>query len=311
MTRSHLVIVASLAVCACNGLDLSDNYYFETSTSSASGTLVTGQLPSTGDPGTTGGDSTSSGGEDASAGTFADTSTSGPVDPTSSTSSTSSTTGDTSEGPTGTTDGELNPKCSGGSKKSYVFITQYAFPGDLNLPPDAPESLKEHIDASMMSTTQLARADSICQFLAQNAAPTLPGRYVAWLSSGPDGWGTINNIKTFLQSEPSGPAWDTPRYFVRTDGECVAESWEVLASSNHHVPIDLDQNAAPSSAIAVWTGTKDNGDSTITHCGSWSKNGTNPKGTAGDPTTVAQGWSNSENMPCSTALPLYCLQYAD
>jgi len=203
--------------------------------------------------------------------------------------STEDGTSTTSEGTgTSSTTGDEEGSCEAENESSIVstvFVTSDVFVGDLKT------GWNNDINGG------LKRADIHCQCTAQEAG--LTGGYLAWLNI----WGSnLNEFKTD----------DTPRHFIRTDGQCVALSWEELLSENHMQPINIDENVSPvKDNSTVWTGANANGSFAAPACWSWTSSQDTALGTVGAANAKGANWSNAGAKDCNTANHLYCIQVSN
>lgn len=144
----------------------------------------------------------------------------------------------------------------------------------------------------------LAGADAICA--ARAAAASLPGNYVAWLST---------------ESVNAASRLGTAQGFVRVDGTPFANTVADIVSNKIFNPIRLNESgvdvsagvAPGASTLTVFTGTL--GDGTVatgSTCADFTDSGANARRgeVSGGPVT----WTARQNSNCSTARRLYCFQ---
>jgi hypothetical protein len=144
----------------------------------------------------------------------------------------------------------------------------------------------------------LAGADAICA--ARASAASLPGIYVAWLSTA-----AVNGSSRLGSAQG----------FVRIDGKPFANTVADITSNKIFNPLRLDESGADITAIAlpsaspltVWTGTTKDGLAAVGEtCGDWtvsSGNGLTGRAAGGTVT-----WTERTNSVCSTTRRLYCFQ---
>ncbi|MCC6847898.1 MAG: hypothetical protein IT294_05305 [Deltaproteobacteria bacterium] len=145
----------------------------------------------------------------------------------------------------------------------------------------------------------VAAADAICA--ARAAAASLPGSWVAWLST------SGVNAMTRLGAAQG---------FVRVDGKPFANAVSDILANEIYSPLRLDENgvdvsinAAPtSSALTVWTGTTKDGVVAMTTCGDWTSMDGSADGNVGRATGGPVAWTARSNAGCDTARRLYCFQ---
>lgn len=144
----------------------------------------------------------------------------------------------------------------------------------------------------------LAGADGICA--ARATAASLPGTYVAWLST-----------STATGASRLGSA----RGFVRVDGKPFANTVADIVTHKIFNPLRLNEsgvdvsfNVAPSaSTLTVWTGTaKDGTASTGQNCIDWTV--TSGSGLTGRVSGGPASWTERSNAGCGTSRRLYCFQ---
>ncbi len=144
----------------------------------------------------------------------------------------------------------------------------------------------------------LAGADAICS--ARAAAASLPGTYVAWLSTS-----TVDARDRL--SEPGSAG------FVRTDGALVAVSIADLLDGALQNPLEFDENGSgPSSFVdAVWTGTSSAGTGSGAYCSDWTSGSpVTGSGGKGLRTSTSGSWTQDGTLSCGTlaGARLYCFE---
>ncbi|MEO6028799.1 MAG: hypothetical protein ABIR79_18190 [Candidatus Binatia bacterium] len=143
----------------------------------------------------------------------------------------------------------------------------------------------------------VAGGDAICATRA--TAGSLPGTYVAWLSS------TTVNASTRLGSA---------RGFIRPDGKPFANSVADILANKIFNPLriselgaDVTSNISPSaSTLTVWTGTTKDGLSGGNTCSDWAS--TSVSGLTGRTAGGPVAWTQRTDSGCGTARRLYCFQ---
>ncbi|MEB2284493.1 MAG: hypothetical protein OZ922_07440 [Myxococcales bacterium] len=145
----------------------------------------------------------------------------------------------------------------------------------------------------------LAGADAICA--ARAAAVSLPGTYVAWLSTtgtaAPDRLGSAQG-------------------FVRVDGKPFANSVADILANEIFAPLRIDENGVDvsvgepptASPLTVWTGTAKDGSIAAYTCNDWTSPDAAASGMAGRLTGGPAAWTARSNAGCDTARRLYCFQ---
>jgi hypothetical protein len=167
----------------------------------------------------------------------------------------------------------------GGASVKFVFATVGGYTGNLG---------------------GTAGANNICQAEANNAS--LAGTYKAWLSSGAAG---DNPAASFTHSTVP---------YVNTDASHtqVASGWADLTTSGLANPITLLGGASQVGGF-VWTGTNNDGTSTIDSAGDYSctkwTDASNPNlGLIGDQSPLATWTVTGTVTNCSNAIRLYCFK---
>jgi cysteine-rich repeat protein len=147
----------------------------------------------------------------------------------------------------------------------------------------------------------LAGADAICNMLAQNAS--LPGTYMAWLSTGVDSPST-----RFVQSAVP---------YVLPDGNQVADDWADLIDGSLDFAVARTETGAMSvdtaamcggSARLARTGTTEFGTAAPGTCVDYSSSLASDVGLAGRSASNMAQWSNCGDIGCDVLLPIYCFQ---
>jgi hypothetical protein len=139
----------------------------------------------------------------------------------------------------------------------------------------------------------LAGADAICQELA--GAAGLSGTFKAWLSDA-----TTSAADRLTHATVP---------YVRVDDIKVADDWTDLVDGVLDEPISIDENGAPVSRNAVWTGTDDDGSNpALETCEGWTSAAGDLNGEAGSPHAVDRSWTTGPRISCSASLPLYCFE---
>jgi hypothetical protein len=145
----------------------------------------------------------------------------------------------------------------------------------------------------------LAGADAICA--ARATAASLPGTYVAWLSS------ASTNAATRLGSAQG---------FVRVDGKPFANTMTDITTNKIFNPLRLDEsgvdvtiNQSPSaSTVTVWTGTSKDGLAAAARCNDWLSAMDTVDGFTGRVSGGPASWTARSNGGCDSARHLYCFQ---
>jgi len=177
--------------------------------------------------------------------------------------------------------GELtcNPNCTyntnacSTSDKKYVFVTSTTTTGRIGFVENGIEYVGR--DA----------ADKICNNLANSAG--LPGNYRAWLS-GVAGGNAYSPQENFIHS-------DVPYYLPGDPAIKVADNWPDLTDGTIDNPINRDENGNFVEGIYVWTGTREDGATTMCSpiCGeNW-----NAEGGA-----ACEGWGHAMGLGSTAAV---------
>ena len=178
---------------------------------------------------------------------------------------------------------------------------------DNNCDGQIDEDFRKYVFATSTTTNGniggLAGADAICQNLANSAVPTLPGTYVAWLST------SGNDARDRVTDNP----FNTQMY-VRTDNAEVARGFQDLVDGTLINLISRDESGN-SVGGDVWSGTGTAGTYTGPACGgggNWTSS--NGDGGIGDISRSDSGWTTiptgslSLRDDCPNTLKLYCFQ---
>ena len=145
----------------------------------------------------------------------------------------------------------------------------------------------------------LAGADFICAVRA--SAASLPGTYVAWLSSA---------------SVTAASRLGSAQGFVRIDGKPFANTVSDIVANRIFNPLRISETnadvssgvVASSSALTVWTGTNKDGTSGTATCVDWASAAAADSGLSGRLTAGPASWTARSNAGCDTARRLYCFQ---
>ena len=166
-----------------------------------------------------------------------------------------------------------------------------------DVPPDAPPTPNYAFVTSMTTTPgELANvsgasdgldgADILCNEAA--AAASLPGKYVAWLSTG--------SVDAFDRLASA-------RGWMRTDGVPFADQHTMFATGAHWVPLNRDENGKAVAEL-VFTGTLSSGLATAATCSDWtSTTGSTVGASSGE---MGHAWTSSKVPQCSGSYRLYC-----
>lgn len=135
----------------------------------------------------------------------------------------------------------------------------------------------------------LMGADAICN--ARAAAASLPGTYVAWLSTGSvDAVGRLGSA----------------RGFIRTDGKPFADQPADIAAHQIFNTLHLDETGADVGSVSVWTGTLKNGTNASDTCAGWTVD-TGADGRIGSSRGGPAIWTELPSNPsCGQSNRLYC-----
>ncbi len=144
-------------------------------------------------------------------------------------------------------------------------------------------------------------ADAFCQARADAAG--LPGRFVAWLSTG----NSTTQARDRLENAP------VP--YFRVDGVKVADDFNDVVDGSLDAPIVVDEFGVTRGAFeGVWTGTAADGTGVSgfndnVRCRQWKSDASGDGGRVGSSNVMDNGWTNSgSNFPCNSAKRLYCFQ---
>lgn len=144
-------------------------------------------------------------------------------------------------------------------------------------------------------------ADEFCQERAEAAG--LPGRFVAWLSTG--------DSKTQARKRLENS--EVPYQLV--DGTVVATGFEDLVDGTLAAPINLDEFGVTRNVTnGVWTGTAADGTGAGTfngsaRCNKWVSSSSGNSGRVGTSSATNNNWTNTgNNVNCDQPLRVYCFQ---
>lgn len=215
-----------------------------------------------------------------------------------------------SEGSTGVDDGTSTGSWEGcgdsARPEMLMFVTSETFPGDFKIQ-----------GWDWKQITGRERGDVLCNCIARDRQ--LKGRFRAWLSE-PD-----RDMRNVLWGDLLAVFGNTNASFVRSDGACVAESWEGLLDGTLLNPIYRSGQAGIGPSSKVWTGTlpdgrgaggfRCNGWSGTQYFGSYGVAGaTNSEWTAHyselqlNDLDFECSWGVVDDVCCSQMYNLYCVQ---
>jgi len=144
-------------------------------------------------------------------------------------------------------------------------------------------------------------ADEFCQERAEAAG--LPGRFVAWLSTGD----TKTQARKRLENA------EVPYQLV--DGTVVATGFEDLVDGTLAAPINLDEFGTVRNVTnGVWTGTAADGTGAGTfnssaRCNKWVSSASGNSGRVGTSSATNNNWTNTgNNVNCDQQNRVYCFQ---
>ena len=140
----------------------------------------------------------------------------------------------------------------------------------------------------------VAGADAICRGLAADAG--LPGLYRAW-------------IATDETDDPASRFFKSPAPYILVSGDLVADNWaDLVAPTNLHNPIDVDEVGSPGAGALVWTNISDDGTSagSVDSCQGWTDASVGMSGKVGFSSGIGISWTVDETNSCNTSLKLYC-----
>ena len=172
----------------------------------------------------------------------------------------------------------LDAECAVDCKfiRRTVFVTSNSFLGNLN---------------GFSSGTE------VCQSSAASAGLLNPGDFKAWLS-----YGVGSSPSDTMQLEYRG-------YYVRLDGEVIAQGWGDLVDGKINNPITINELGLVSSAQYAWTATSSGGTPVSYDCLDFSTNDNVTVGRVGEVAAVNGSWSDStSNLECSNAAAIYCFE---
>ena len=164
---------------------------------------------------------------------------------------------------------------AGGPSPNYAFVTSTTVvPGELHLVSGASDGLDG--------------ADILCNQAA--AAASLPGTYVAWLSTS-----SVNALDRLAGA----------RGWVRTDGTPFADQHTMLIGGAHWFPLNRDETGAVATGLVV-TGTGSSGTASGTACSDWSS--TTGSAIGGAAQEMGRFWTSGKVPPCTGVIStrLYC-----
>ena len=165
---------------------------------------------------------------------------------------------------------------AGPPQPNYAFATSMTFtPGQF-----------AQVDGA---TDGLHGADILCNMAAR--AGTLPGNYVAWLSTS-----TVHAIDRLRVA----------RGWIRTDGTPFADTPEMLTMGANWFPLNHDEFGDPVRGLVV-TGTGANGMASGTQCGDWASDETASTG-GGAAEEMGRLWTSGKVPNCDGRFPvrIYC-----
>lgn len=178
-------------------------------------------------------------------------------------------------------DGEVDP----GFK--YVFVSSNSYSGDLIA------------SAPIVTNDGLQAADAICQQLADQAVPALPGTYAAWLSS--ESVNARDRVTAEPQNTFSYVLPDAPR-------SVIAVGFPGLVDGVLDHAINTDQSGTELVLRFVWTGSRYDGVRAGGQCDNWSQSSSQLLGYAGVSVDFDSEWSWWDQASCDQELHLYCFQ---
>ena len=146
----------------------------------------------------------------------------------------------------------------------------------------------------------LSGADNVCNQLAAGAS--LGGTYTAWLSDD--------------TTSAADRVYHNPEGYITTNGDMVANSWADLINADFpHPPgadllhtINYDENGVDVGTVQPWSGTFENGQSSVNNCENWSTSVNDFRGDTGLTNDVNEYWSEYTAEGCDLAMPLYCFE---
>lgn len=147
----------------------------------------------------------------------------------------------------------------------------------------------------------LAGADAICNMLAQSAS--LPGTYMAWLSTGAD--------------SPSTRFTQWTGAYMLPDGNKVADDWADLIDGSLDFAIARTETGANSVDTSVMcggssrlarTGTTEFGTPGVSTCVDFTSSVANDLSIIGRSASNMSQWSSCGEVGCDVPLPIYCFQ---
>ncbi|MCH8741437.1 pilus assembly PilX N-terminal domain-containing protein [Patescibacteria group bacterium] len=149
--------------------------------------------------------------------------------------------------------------------------------------------------------------DGLCQSLAENATPPLPGQYTAWVSfSGTDEPRDPPRGLSVCAAEGANSAsWHLP------DGTLIANDWVDLTDGTIAAAISQDEISG-TVLIATWTGTDEFGSFLTPNCVSWTSSGSSDSGWFGFTNQTDLKWTKwTSGASCDNPLRIYCFQHSE
>lgn len=185
------------------------------------------------------------------------------------------------------------------SDRLFAFVTSSVTKGDM-----------QGLVADNCTGTGMARADCVCQQLAQNNGRRMNSnsRFVAWLST----TGAPDNTMTcrILGSSGAGcaPAGGFVWYNTNMQPVFSGVSQLLNAAPNLSALLRFTETGAQTSAVVVdvWTGTDQQGTANTSNCVNWSDSTNTPLGLGGRTDLTDFSWTNSATRNCDTFLRVYC-----
>jgi hypothetical protein len=178
-----------------------------------------------------------------------------------------------------------------------VFITSQIFNGNLR---QGCYDLTGNIGCYSSGITA---ADLICQYLAENASPSLPGTYKAWISTEND-WPANRFTQSLIP-------------YRLVNGTLIAENWDDLTDGTLRNSINRDESGSSPGSQFVWTNTTPSGlfvagdKDCETEDGNWLDDTDSSQGRYGDSSSTDANWTNASDIVCNvfgSGFSLYCFQ---
>lgn len=159
------------------------------------------------------------------------------------------------------------------AKEHRVFVTSSSFPSNLG---------------------GAVGADAICTTTAADVG--LGGIWAAWLSDS-----TTSPLMRFKID--GGP------YKLLNEAR-IANDFADLTDAMLALPIGLTEIMSPGNKFSVWTGTAPGGAASVMgdFCLDWTAAGTAGSTTYGFTLDVANGWTETQTVPCDVSFHLYCFE---